>query len=147
MCGHDQQVGEALFEGNDPQHVLAVALGIRVGSPSCHPGPLLAFSNSFELPYEVAYECVALSVLKRDEDDDAARGVTRCRHHYDRAVSVHVVAGGKPKIRAPFEPILLVSNARERLAKLPFSSLTDELVFLRRDPNGHPWKVRQTADM
>jgi hypothetical protein len=73
--------------------------------------------------------------------------VTWRGYNYDRAITVDVMAVRKSEVRAPFETILLISYAGEGFAKLPVSTFTDELSFLRCDPHGHARKVGQAADV
>ena len=65
-----------------------------------HRGSLLAQRNSFDLPYGVADERVAHSVVQRREYDHAPRGVAWRGNNDDRAIIVDVVAGRKSADRA-----------------------------------------------
>src|SRR5215469_6789700 len=130
------------------QQVFAVAGGILVAAHLAdEPGTLLAQRDSFHLIYEVANKRVARSVVQRHKDDDAAGSMTRRGYNHDRAVTVDVVALRKSEVWATFEPVFFVPYARKEFAKVHCPTLPDELVFLRRQPHGHAWKVGQAADV
>ena len=83
MCRYDNQIGQTFLECNYSQHVLAIAVGIRICFSTDKPWALFTLRDSLELVYQVANKRVMSSIGQCHEDDYAARGVTGYRHNDD----------------------------------------------------------------